>query len=106
LADGSHIGNCGFKNISVEKNSGELWIYIGKPSNRGKGIGLKATRALVEEGFLNLGLKQVVVHVADFNKAALNLYKKLGFVETPMTGDGSQWQARGLQIIRMELYRD
>lgn len=97
-----HVGNCGFKNI-IEKEEGELWIYMGSSLVRGKGVGTSATKLLLEEGFHNLALHMIYLHVADFNIAAYTVYKKLGFVEVSLRGDASDWAGRGCRIIRMEL---
>lgn len=103
IADGRHAGNCGFKNLATNKGEGELWIYLGDPATRGRGIGLVATRLLVEEGFDNLGLGLIYLHVADFNMAARQVYRKLGFIEVPLKETGDGWGDRGCEIIRMEL---
>lgn len=97
-----HVGNCGFKNI-IEKTEGELWIYMGSPLVRGKGVGTSATKLLLEEGFRHLDLSMIYLHVADFNVAAHTVYEKLGFVEVPLRGDASDWAGRDCRIIRMEL---
>src|SRR4030066_2342495 len=46
LSEGRHVGNCGVKNISLTNKEGELWIYIGDPRMRRKGIASHATRLL------------------------------------------------------------
>lgn len=105
LAENRHVGNCGLKNLLPSGNGGELWIYIGGSSMRGKGIGKYATELLLHEGFEVLGLEMIYVHVADFNTAALRLYEKLGFKEVPMIDDSNEWSDRGFKIIRMELMK-
>jgi RimJ/RimL family protein N-acetyltransferase len=96
-----HVGNCGFKNI--KPHEGELWIYLGESSTRGKGIGTSATRLLVNEGFTRHDFRLIYLHVADFNAAAISMYINLGFVEVPLQGDASDWAGRDCRIIRMEL---
>ena len=103
LAGDEHVGNCGLKNLLSLRKVGELWIYIGEPSIRGKGIGKRATELLLHEGFEVLGLKMIYTHVADFNTAARRLYKKLGFHEVPLINDSNEWANRQCKIIRMEL---
>ena len=103
LAGDEHVGNCGLKNLLPLRKEGELWIYIGEPSIRGKGIGKRATELLLHEGFEVLGLKMIYTHVADFNTAARRLYKKLGFHEVPVINDSNEWANRQCKIIRMEL---
>jgi RimJ/RimL family protein N-acetyltransferase len=57
LTNGQHVGNCGFKNITTYQEEGELWIYLGETETRGKGIGLRATRLLIDEGFYTWDLR-------------------------------------------------
>lgn len=97
-----HVGNCGLKNI-IEKSEGELWVYIGSPLVRGKGIGTITTKLLLEEGLRHRDLRMIYLHVADFNTAARRVYGKLGFVEVPLRGDAAAWAGRDCRIIRMEL---
>src|SRR4030067_3213825 len=103
LSEGRHVGNCGVKNISLTNKEGELWIYIGDPRMRRKGIASHATRLLAAKGFIELGLERIIVHVADFNVSAIKLYKKLGFIEVPVSDNSTEWTNRGCNIIRMEL---
>lgn len=103
MADNRHVGNCGLKNLNQRGTDGELWIYIGEASARGRGIGREATRLLVSMGFSRLGLGKIYLHVADFNLAARNMYRSLGFEEVCLDQDGHDWADRGCEIIRMEL---
>ncbi len=102
-AKGAHVGNCGLKNISDK--SAELWIYIGEERYRKRGFGREATSLLLRKGFEVLGLKQIYVHVVEFNTNARRLYEQLGFKETSLSHDSKTWEGRGCNIIRMELER-
>jgi len=106
LYDGYHIGNCGFKNIREQDGIGELWIYIGKDSLRGRGLGTQAARLLIQQGFNNLSLNRIYLHVADFNLFARKMYKNLGFIEVTMEEKNEEWDGRGYEIIHMELNRE
>lgn len=98
-----HCGNCGFKNIVRGKES-ELWIYIGDTCLRGKNVGYKALKILIQKGFEALNLKLVYVHFGDFNVAARQLYDRMGFRQVPLKeGIDEQWLGRQCEIIRMEL---
>jgi RimJ/RimL family protein N-acetyltransferase len=101
----THCGNCGLKNIAFGKEA-ELWIYIGEPSLRGKGLGHGATRLLIEKAFEAFDLKLVYVHFGDFNVAARQLYERIGFRQVPLKeGASEQWLDRQCEIIRMELVK-
>lgn len=102
MAGGLHVGNCGFKHISSTRKDADLWIYIGDPAQRRKGIGKRATELLMKEGFENLGLELIYLHVANFNTAAYVLYKSLGFEEAPLPENAPGWSGRGCTVIRME----
>lgn len=92
-----HIGNCGLKNIKLKKE-GELWIYIGEPKMRGKGIGKQSTQSLLDKGF-GMNLKVIYLHVGRANTVARNLYKALGFKEVSVLV--GEWIGR--EVLRMEL---
>lgn len=95
--DGEHVGNCGFKHLDLSAGEGELWIYLGEPAMRGKGIGEAATRLLLEEGTGRLGLRRICAHVAADNEPARRLYCRVGFIEAG--AGGGEWEGRG--VIRM-----
>ena len=103
LSESVHVGNGGLKNISISKKEGELWIYIGDPTKRGKGISKYATELLLREGFEVLGFERIYLHVAEFNTVALRLYKRFGFIEVSVLGDEDEWTNRESKVLRMEL---
>ncbi|MBU0718444.1 MAG: GNAT family N-acetyltransferase, partial [Planctomycetes bacterium] len=49
--EGQAIGICGLKNIDQRCRHGELWVYIGEASARGKTLGRRAVRLLSRFGF-------------------------------------------------------
>ena len=54
-------------------------LAIGEPSLRGQGIGTQMVIKLLTLGFEQLGLHRIDLVVFDFNKAAINCYKRAGF---------------------------
>lgn len=68
-------------NIDSISLSADLHIMIGKTENQGKGIGTFAVKALIEHAFYDLNLRRLQLEVLKYNTIALNLYKKIGFVE-------------------------
>ena len=79
VADGTHIGNCGLKQIDPRVRKGELWIYLGDRAYWGQGYGTEACRALCRFGFERLNLHRIHLYVAEYNRPAVRLYERLGF---------------------------
>src|SRR4051812_33686182 len=44
LQQETHIGNCGLKHIDRAAGEGEMWMYLGDPALRGRGIGTEVLR--------------------------------------------------------------
>ncbi|MDD4907487.1 MAG: GNAT family N-acetyltransferase [Candidatus Omnitrophica bacterium] len=103
IQNGTHAGNCGLKHIALEKKEGELWIYIGEPAMRKRGLGKKALELLIGLADSRIGLKKLIAHVADFNKAARRLYEQRGFTGSEDAVPEADWQAHNCKVIRMEL---
>jgi RimJ/RimL family protein N-acetyltransferase len=76
----NHIGNIKLEPI-VEKNSAWLGILIGQPEYRGRGVGVEVITSLMRFCKDFLYLNHIYLGVDKDNIPALNLYKKLGFVE-------------------------
>lgn len=74
-----HIGNIYLKDIDWISRNAVLAIFIGDASERSKGHGVKAIRALVDHAFNDLGLKRLYLHALDDNVAAIRAYEKVGF---------------------------
>jgi len=56
-------------------------IIIGEKENHGKGYGSEALNLLIDYAFNNLNLHKVTLKVVDYNKQAIKLYEKKGFVK-------------------------
>jgi len=52
------------------------------PEYRGRGLGLQSYQMVIDYLFKQFGMHMIYLKVADFNKSALDLYKKVGFSET------------------------
>lgn len=50
-----------------------------RPDRRGRGLGTRATSALVQD-LLDAGFKTIVLNVSTKNEAAIHCYRKIGFV--------------------------
>jgi RimJ/RimL family protein N-acetyltransferase len=97
-----HVGNCGIKYIDTVALSAEIWIYLGKKEFRNLGLGRMAISCLLDFCKKELFLKKIIVHVADFNDAALRLYRSSGFSSLEPETD-AMWKRQDCKVIRMEL---
>lgn len=86
LVDGVYVGNIYLTDIS--KESAQYHIFIGDRTYWGKGIAKKASRIILRHAFNSLTLDWVYLRVQRQNKAALQLYRGLGF---SVYGEDERW---------------
>ncbi|HUX95601.1 MAG TPA: GNAT family protein [Bacteroidales bacterium] len=77
--DHLHIGNIKIDPINIRHGIGEYGIMMGRKSEWGKGYAEEATRLILNYSFEHLGLRKITLGVISKNKAAFNLYLKIGF---------------------------
>lgn len=107
-ADGQLVGEMNFSvdPAHLYRNTpGTAWIGIGigEAVARGKGVGTRAMQYL-EEQIRAQGLKRIELGVFEFNKNAIQLYKKMGYQEIGRIDDFTYWNDKMWQDIRMEKY--
>lgn len=76
-----HIGNIDISSINWINRTGIYNILIGDISQHGKGYGYEASIAMLRHAFYRMNLNRIQLGVENNNKAAIALYKKVGFVE-------------------------
>jgi RimJ/RimL family protein N-acetyltransferase len=59
-------------------------IIIGDKKFRGKGLGQQLVYELLKHAFFQLNQTKAALNVFDWNTAAINCYKKVGFVFNPL----------------------
>lgn len=101
-----YAGNCGLKNIDLKRRMCELWLYIGFPCFKGKGIGSTVLNKLCEIAYKDLSMEIIYLHVGEFNNAAISLYQKHGFTVHPSPFNESQWDVFDCPILYMQKVRD
>ena len=74
-----HIGNVKLGPIHWIHRQGTFGILIGDKKFWGKGIGLEATRLMVEYGFNRLNLRRIDLGVFAEHESAVRCYEKAGF---------------------------
>ena len=106
LWNGEHIGNGGLKGTMLHgRDTCTIWIYIGDPAIRGKGIGSRATQRIIDMAFSDPEIHRIVIHVAAYNWQAIRMYRALGFLEIPLGDEDGEWCSRGVDVIKMCLAR-
>lgn len=78
--DSNFIGTAWLEDITLE--DAKLGIYIADICSRGKGIGEKVVRKLIETASDELRLKSIYLNVRDYNERAIHCYSKCGFKVT------------------------
>lgn len=100
------IGNCSFVEIDLVHRNATLGIFIGDEKNRGKGYGKEAIKLLLEYGFNNLNLNNVMLSVFSFNKKAIKVYESLGFKKFGIRHKSHYFKGQFYDEIQMELLKD
>jgi RimJ/RimL family protein N-acetyltransferase len=102
--DGLHVGNVGLKDYRPPSRVAECFIEIGERAVRGKGVGTRAMRLLLDVAFERLALLQVRLGVFEFNTPAIRLYRSLGFLDDGRYGwhyaDGRFWDVNAMELDR------
>lgn len=73
------IGQVGLLSINKEDHNAELYILIGDPSFRGRGLGKVLVSYITDYGFQKLGLHRIFLTVHAANLPAIRLYEHCGF---------------------------
>ncbi|RLL48306.1 N-acetyltransferase [Oceanobacillus piezotolerans] len=77
---GKMAGTIGFNEVDTVNRVGELGYWLGKDF-QGKGIMLKACKAILDYGFKELSLNRIEVYIAVGNERSRALPEQLGFLE-------------------------
>lgn len=78
--DGRPVGVIGLLGIDMKNRKAEYYITVGDKKYKRKGIGVKASKALLRYAFDELKLHKVFLMVDSENQVAVNLYEKIGFM--------------------------
>ncbi len=97
----THVGNAGLKNLSAAKGEAEIWLYLGDKRTRGKGAGQQALNELERIIRCNLSIRRAVLHVSNTNEAAIDLYRRAGYVQA-MANPHVLEKFKRSDVIKME----
>ncbi len=80
-ADDKPVGSVYIRDIDHDHHKGEYGIFIGDEAARGRGIGTKAAKLMIQHGFEQLGLHRIYLRALAGNGQAVRSYEKAGFVQ-------------------------
>lgn len=80
-ADGVPCGVIGLLHIDNVRRDAELYIVVGEPELKRKGVASEAVRLLLADAFGRLGLSLVYLYTEPDNFPAQRLFAGLGFVK-------------------------
>lgn len=104
--DGKKIGTIGLSNIDHRNQKAEYGILLGEKDEWGKGYAKEASIAIINYGFEELNLMKIYLRVFKDNTAAVNLYKKLGFVEEGILRKEYYKNGRFKDVLPMSVLRE
>ena len=106
LEDDRPIGTCGFHELDLANGSAALGIGIGRPEDRGRGLGTEMLRALLGFGFGFLRLERVWLDVYETNPGARRVYERVGFVYEGTLRHAIFREGRYVDVVRMSILAD
>lgn len=80
-------------------------VLIGEPESRGKGKGFLMLKQLINFAFTDMNFDSLTLSVFDFNEAAVQCYKKLGFKQVEFLKNARKYRDEYWNLIRMRLYK-
>lgn len=100
------IGNISFDEVDLIHRNATLGIFIGCEEKRGKGYGKEAIKLLLEYGFNNLNLNNIMLNVYSFNKRAIKVYESLGFKKFGTRHKSHYFKGNFYDEIQMEILKE
>lgn len=105
--DGTHIGMVELVDIDLRVRRCELGMFIGDGNYIDKGYGHDAVNVILNFVFKQLNINKVAVRVLEYNKKAIDFFKKLGFKEEGILrqdyfADGKYYNVYALGILAEE----
>lgn len=102
----SDIGTIFIKNIDFKSGNGEMGIFIGEDSFRGRGFAGPAIEAILNIAFSEIRLECVTLSVIADNEAAIHVYEKAGFIKEKILPAAFARSTGKVDIVEMKITRD
>ncbi len=100
---GKEIGSIYFKDIDHALKTAEFGIFIGEESELGKGYGYEAQKLALDYAFNEMNMETIILRVLSDNAAAINNYKKCGFIKMDDKSFVANIEGQEHEVIFMKL---
>lgn len=101
-----HIGNVKISPVNKRHGYAEYSILMGDKTEWGKGYASEASRAVVDYCFKKENIRKIVLGVVEDNVAAVELYKKMGFVTEGVFVKHGIYDGKYSNVLRMGIFNE
>ena len=106
LENDNLLGNVGFNSVDLLNRTATMGIMLGNPNYQRKGYGIEAVKLILDYGFSFLNLRNISLNVFEYNEAAYNLYKKVGFKEVGRLRKAVEIMGKTYDVIIMDMLKE
>jgi [ribosomal protein S5]-alanine N-acetyltransferase len=99
-----HLGNIKIDPVNTRHGTAEYGIMMGEKSEWGKGYAKEASVIIINHCFNMLGLRKITLGVITNNVAAVQLYKKIGFITEGVLKNQSIYDGVYCDTYRMSIF--
>lgn len=100
-----HIGNIKIDSINLSHGYAEYGILMGDKNEWGKSYAKEASKRVIDYFFYeNFKLRKINLGVVSENISAVNLYKKLGFIQEGYFKNHLKYDSLYYDLIRMSIF--
>lgn len=103
--NGSAVGMASITDIDYKNSVACLNIKISQNKYRGKGIGSKTIKLLIQYGFEELNLNCLVANILEYNTASRRLFEKFGFLAEGVLRERAYKKGRYHNVVPYSLLR-
>ena len=100
------IGSISLMHINSIHRTAELGIFIGDEDHLSKGYGSDAIKLILDYGFNQLNLNNIMLKVIGFNKRALRAYEKCGFTSFGVWKESHYVEGQYHDIVFMNITKN
>jgi len=101
--NGRYIGNIGIKGITLVHRRAEMGIVIGSKQDWGKGYAFDAIVTMLRYAFDTLGLHAVKIRAHEDHTRALDLYRRVGFVDVGRDREAVFQEGRFADYVALDI---